>query len=106
VVLIPYQPIPMGVRSLTQGFLMNRRRTGVIALASLVKILALVVPGFWLVARDPTVNGTVLATVLIMVGGTLETVVVALRARSLHGELMAETDRGAAAAVVPGAEIP
>ena len=93
VMLIPYQPIPMGMRSLTQGFLMNRRRTGVIALASLVKILVLVVPGFWIVVRDPSVNGAVLAVVLIMIGGSVETAIVALRARRLHGELMATTDR-------------
>ncbi len=86
IMLIPYQPIPMGVRSLTQGFLMNRRRTGIIALASLVKTLVLVVPGFWIVARDPAVNGALLAVVLIMIGGSIETLIVAWRARRLHGE--------------------
>jgi hypothetical protein len=85
----------MGLRSLTQGFLMNRRRTGIIALASMLKILVLVVPGFVLVALDPALNGAVLATVLIMIGGSVETVVVALKARRLHAELMAETDRAA-----------
>ncbi len=90
--LIPYQPIPMGLRSLTQGFLMNRRRTGIVALASLLKTLVLIVPGFVIVNRDPTVNGALLATSLIMLGGTVETIVVALRARQLHGELMAAAD--------------
>lgn len=87
--LIPYQPVPMGWRSFAQGFLMNRRRTGMIALASLLKTLVLVVPGFLIVARDPTVNGALLATILIMAGGSVETVVVAWRAWRLHGELMA-----------------
>ncbi len=106
VMLIPYQPIPMGLRSLTQGFLMNRRRTGVIAAASLLKIVLLVVPGFWLVARDPALNGVVLATVLIMIGGTAETAVVAWRARRLHRELMAEADQAPAAALANGPDGP
>jgi hypothetical protein len=88
--LIPYQPVPMGWRSFAQGFLMNRRRTGIIALASALKTLVLVVPGFLAVAHDPTLNGTLLATVLIMAGGSVETLVVAWRARRLHGALMAD----------------
>jgi hypothetical protein len=87
--LIPYQPVPMGWRSFAQGFLMNRRRTGIIALASTLKTLVLVVPGFLVVARDPGVNGAVLATVLIMAGGSVETLVVAWRSLRLHRELAA-----------------
>lgn len=85
--LIPYQPVPMGWRSFAQGFLMNRRRTGIIALASTLKTLVLVVPGFVIVARDPTVNGALLSTALIMAGGSLETLVVTWRALRLHREL-------------------
>ena len=57
----------------------------------------LVVPGFWIVAGNPAVNGAVLAVVLIMIGGSVETAIVAMRARRLHGDLMATTDREAAA---------
>lgn len=91
--LIPYQPLTMGLRSLSQGFLMNRRRTGVIAAGSLLKGLVLVVPGFALVAWNPALNGALLATALILAGDTVETAVVAWRARRLHRELMAEADR-------------
>ena len=106
VMLIPYQPIPMGIRSMSQGFLMNRRRTGVIALASLLKTAVLVVPGFLAVAANPGINGALLATVLIMAGGTVETLVVALRARSLHGELMAAADRAHPAGLAPDPDGP
>jgi len=66
---------------------MNRRRTGIIALASILKTVVLAGPGFAIVARNPGINGALLATVLIMVGGSVETAVVALRARRLHGEM-------------------
>ncbi|MCP4572834.1 MAG: hypothetical protein GY838_10820 [bacterium] len=95
---IPFQPIPMGWRSFSQGFLMNRRRTGIIALASALKTLVLVVPGFLIVARDPTVNGALLATILIMAGGSVETLVVAWRALRLHRELAAAEPEVAPAA--------
>ena len=100
--LIPYQTLPMGLRSFAQGFLMNRRRTGIIALASALKTLVLVVPGFLVVARDPTVNGALLATVLIMAGGTVETVVVTWRVRRLHGELMTAADGPLDTELAPG----
>ncbi|MBE0565102.1 MAG: hypothetical protein IH621_04030 [Krumholzibacteria bacterium] len=90
--LIPYHPLTMGLRSISQGFLMNRRRTGVIAAASLLKALVLVVPGFALVAWNPTLNGALLATALILAGDTVETAVVGSRARRLHRELMAAAD--------------
>jgi hypothetical protein len=92
VMLIPFQPIPMGLRSLSQGFLMNRRSTGVIALASTVKTVLLAGLGFAAVAWDPQLNGTLLATVLVMLGGSVETVIIADRARRLHHELMDEAD--------------
>jgi len=92
IMLIPFQPIPMGLRSLSQGFLMNRRRTGTIAVASLLKTSVLVVLGFGAVAMDPTLNGALLGTILIMIAGSLETIIITLRARRLHHELMAEAD--------------
>ena len=92
--LIPFQPIPMGLRSLSQGFLMNRRRTGTIALASLLKTVVLVVLGFGAVALDPTLNGALLGTILIMIAGSLETGIIAMRARRLHHELIEEADTG------------
>lgn len=91
--LIPYHPLAMGLRAISQGFLMNRRRTGVIAAASLLKALVLVVSGFALVAWNPTLNGALLAIVLILAGDTVETAVVARQARRLHRELMATADR-------------
>jgi len=100
--LIPYQTLPMGLRSFAQGFLMNRRRTRIIALASALKTLVLVVPGFLVVARDPTVNGALLATVLIMAGGTVETIVVTWRVRRLHGELMTAADGPPDTELAPG----
>ena len=95
--LIPYQPVPMGWRSFAQGFLMNRRRTGIIALASALKTLVLVVPGFLVVNRDPTVNGALLATVLIMAGGSVET-----RGRGLAGPPPAPRTHGRRARDGPG----
>jgi len=105
VMLIPYQPIPMGLRSLTQGFLMNRRRTGAVATAGLLKTAVLAAAGFLAVSWNPTINGALLGTVLIMVGGTLETVVVALKARSLHLELIEAADREPADGLAPAPDL-
>jgi len=92
VMLIPYQPIPLGLRSLTQGFLMNRRRTGVVATASLVKTALMVIVGFGAVIYDPGLNGALLGTLLVMFGGTVETGILTWRARRLHRDLIRESD--------------
>ncbi len=92
IMLIPYQPIPLGMRSVSQGFLMNRRRTRVIGGGSLVKTGVIVLLGFAAVWRDPTLNGALLGTILVMIGGTLETAIVAYSARRVHFELIEETD--------------
>jgi len=90
--LIPYQPIPMGARSVSQGFLMNRRRTRVIAAGGLLKTLLIVMLGFAAVWSVPSVNGAILGTVLVMIGGSLETLIVSCRARRLHFELIEASD--------------
>ena len=94
VMLIPYQPIPLGLRSVSQGFLMNRRRTGIVAIASLVKTALIVILGLAMVSRDPTLNGALLGTILVVIGSSTETVIVGLGARRLHHHLIETTDRG------------
>jgi len=92
IMLIPYQPIPLGIRSVTQGFLMNRRRTRVIGVSSVIKTGLIVLLGFGAVWRDPTLNGALLGTILVMIGGSLEAAIVALSARRIHFELIEEAD--------------
>jgi len=92
ILLIPYQPIPLGMRSVAQGFLMNRRRTGVIGGSSLVKTAVISLLGFYAVWRDPSLNGALLGTILMMLGGTLETMIVAISARRVHFELIEAAD--------------
>jgi len=91
--LIPLQPIPLGLRSLSHGFLMNRRRTGVIATASLIKTALIIAAGFGVVAAYPGVNGALLGTALVMGGGFLETFMVGWGALRLHRDLIAASDR-------------
>lgn len=97
IMLIPYQPLPLGVRSVSQGFLMNRRRTGIIGLGSVIKTGLIVLLGFAAVWRDPNLNGALLGTILVMIGGTLETAIVVGKARRIHFELIEEADAGATA---------
>jgi len=94
VILIPYQALPLGLRSLTQGFLMNRRRTGVVATASMIKTVLMVGLGFFAVMRNPGLNGALLGTLLVMFGGTVETGILAWRARRLHHQLILSHDSG------------
>lgn len=92
VMLIPFQPIPLGMRSVCSGFLMNRRRTGIIGVGSAIKTAVIVAIGFAAVLHDPTLNGALLGTVLVMFGGVLETGIVTWRARQLHYELIEKAD--------------
>ncbi len=92
IMLIPYQPIPLGMRSVSQGFLMNRRRTRAIGGSSLVKTIIIILVGFAAVWVNPTWNGALLGTILMMMGGTLETAIVASKARRLHFDLIEEAD--------------
>ena len=94
VILIPYQALPLGLRSLTQGFLMNRRRTGVVATASMIKTVLMVGLGFFAVMRNPGLNGALLGTLLVMFGGTVATGILAWRARRLHHQLILSHDSG------------
>lgn len=74
--LIPYEPVTLGLRTISQGFLMAQRRTRVIGVASVIKLTLVALVGFSLVRVHPDLNGALLGTLLLMGGETLETVVV------------------------------
>jgi hypothetical protein len=74
--LIPYQPITLGLRTISQGFLMAQRRTTVIGAASALKLVLVALIGFPLVLTNPHFNGALLGTALLMGSETVETVII------------------------------
>ncbi len=82
---IPYQPITLGLRTISSGYLMAQERTASIGVASLVKLILVVVVGFALVADRPAWNGALLGTLLLMGSETVETLLILLRLRHLAG---------------------
>ncbi|MCP4547927.1 MAG: hypothetical protein GY835_15800 [bacterium] len=76
--ILPYQPITLGVRTVSQGFLMAQQQTVIIGYASMIKVLVVALIGFPLVHFHPEVNGALLATLLMMGGETLESCLVAM----------------------------
>ncbi len=85
-VLIPYQPLTLGLRTISSGFLMSQRRTRAIGAASAVKLLLVIVVGFAIVRDRPDLNGALLGTLLLMGSETLETMMVGLRTWLLYRE--------------------
>jgi Na+-driven multidrug efflux pump len=81
---LPYQPITLGLRTISSGYLMAQERTTSIGVASLVKLVLVVIVGFALVADRPAWNGALLGTLLLMGSETLETLLVLLRVRRLY----------------------
>ena len=82
--IIPYQPVTLGLRTITSGFLMSQHRTRTIGVASSIKLLLVVGAGFTLVRGAPDLNGALLGTLLLMGGETVETLLVALRSWRLY----------------------
>ncbi|MDP6418853.1 MAG: hypothetical protein QF492_04065 [Candidatus Krumholzibacteria bacterium] len=83
ILLIPLQPWILGTRSICQGLLMNQGSTGMIALASLLKLALVMGIGFPLVLANPQINGAVLGTILLMGAELVETVLVSGKAQLL-----------------------
>jgi hypothetical protein len=82
--LIPYEPLTLGLRTISQGFLMARERTRIIGVASFLKIVLVAICGFPLVHNYPDFNGALLGTLLLMGGETVETVIIVAKLRSVY----------------------
>ncbi len=82
--LIPYQPITLGLRTISSGFLMSQHRTRAIGLSSSIKLILVVGLGFWLVRDAPALNGAMLGTLLLMGSETLETMLILARTWRLY----------------------
>lgn len=82
--IIPWQPISLGLRTINQGYLMAQERTRTIGVASFVKLLLVLALGFALVRDKPALNGALLGTLLLMGSETFETLLVMLRVRRLY----------------------
>jgi len=72
---LPYEPVTLGIRTISQGFLMAQHRTRMIGLSSITKVLVVALIGFPLVQFHPTINGALMATLLLMGGETLESMI-------------------------------
>ena len=81
---LPYQPITLGLRTISSGYLMAQARTHSIGIASAVKLLLVLVVGFAVVRGTPAANGALLGTLLLLGSETVETVLILLRVRRLH----------------------
>jgi progressive ankylosis protein len=74
--IIPFQPITLGLRTISHGYLMARRKTRAIGVASLIKVMGVALAGFPLVHFFPDLNGAVLGTAMLMGGEACETVII------------------------------
>ncbi len=82
--LIPYQPITLGLRTISSGFLMSQHRTRAIGVTSSIKLALVLFVGFWIVRDAPALNGALLGALLLMGSETLETLMILLRTWHLY----------------------
>ncbi len=90
--LIVFEPFFLGARSLSQGLLMRARKTTIIGVSSLIKLIVVTSAGIYLAMRNPGIQGTVLGTALFIGGDFIDATLFGIRARLLvlKGDLFKE----------------
>jgi progressive ankylosis protein len=83
-ILIPYQPITLGLRTISSGFLMSQHRTRAIGVTSSIKLALVLAVGFWIVRDAPALNGALLGALLLMGSETVETLMIMVRTWKLY----------------------
>ena len=81
--VIPFQPITLGLRTISHGFLMAQMRTRAIGYASLIKLGVVALVGMPLMKIWPQMNGALFGTLLLMGAEGIETAIILARLRRL-----------------------
>ncbi len=81
--VIPFQPVTLGLRTISHGFLMSQMRTQAIGIASLIKLGSMAIVGIPLIIAKPDINGALFGTLLLMGAEGLETVIILARLKRL-----------------------